>query len=787
MAFSMPLFLLTLFFSFQSSSSSLTKGSSLSVENPQDFIISPNGVFSAGFISVGENAYSFAIWFTEPHFHTPNTVAWMANRNQPVNGKCSKLSLLHTGNLVLLDAAFNSAWSSNTASLAPLELHLKDDGNLVLRDLQGTVLWQSFDFPTDTLLPGQPLTRYTQLVSSRSQSNYSFGFYKFFFDDSNVLSLQYDGPDVSSSYWPKPWLLSWDVGRSYFNSSRIAVLDSLGRFNSSDNFTFMTSDYGTVLQRRLKLDCDGNVRVYSRNNVLEKWYVSWQAISSGCVVHGICGANSTCDYDPKNGRKCSCLPGYRLKNRSDWSYGCEPMFDLSCNRDETTFLEMRGVELYGYDNHYVEVSNYSTCEKLCLQDCTCKGFQHSYGEKKGFYRCYTKTQLLNGRRTPMFSGTTYLKLPKGNNFSHKESATDAVYDHVCSVQLQRVYTKVHASHFVKAFLWFATTLGSLEMVCIFVVWCFLIRTSQKSSVDQQGYHLTATGFRKFSYSELKKATKGFSEEIGRGGGGVVYKGLLSDQRHAAVKMLYNAKQGEGEFLAEVGIIGRLNHMNLIEMWGYCAEGKHRLLVYEYMENGSLAENLSSNTLDWSKRYEIALGMARVLSYLHEQCLEWILHCDIKPQNVLLDSNYQPKLADFGLSKLLNRNNLNNPSISMIRGTRGYMAPEWVLNLPITSKVDVYSYGIVVLQMITGKSPTSIQTVDGEETYNGRLVAWVREKRSNVSWVEEIIEPAIGSNYDKNKMEILTRVALECVVEDKDLRPPMSQVVEMLQCHASDPN
>ncbi|RDX88036.1 putative receptor protein kinase ZmPK1, partial [Mucuna pruriens] len=747
--------------------------------------MSPNGMFSAGFVAIGENAYSFAIWFTEPHFHSPNTVTWMANRDQPVNGKRSKLSLTRTANILLLDAASNTAWSSNTLSFSPAELHLQDDGNLVLRQLSGTLLWQSFDFPTDTLLPGQPLTRYTKLVSSRSQTNHSSGFYKLFFDDENVLSLHYDGPDVSSSYWPKPWLLSWDVGRSYFNSSRIGVLDSLGLFNSTDNFTFVTSDYGTVLQRRFKLDCDGNIRVYSRSSVLEKWYVSWQAMSNGCLVHGICGANSTCGFDPTKGRKCLCLPGYRLNDQSDWSRGCEPMFDLTCHRNESIFLEMRGVELYGYDNHYVEASNYSACEDLCLQDCICKGFQYSYSNKKGFFRCYTKTQLLNGRRSPKFPGRTYLRLPKRNNFSVKESTIDTLYDHVCSVQLQRDYIKTQASHSVKFFLWFATSLGAFEMVCIFVVWCFLIRTSQSSEADQQGYHLTAAGFRKFSYSELKKATKGFSQEVGRGAGGVVYKGILSDQRHAAIKRLYEAKQGEGEFLAEVSIIGRLNHMNLIEMWGYCAEGKHRLLVYEYMENGSLAQNLSSNILDWSKRYKIALDMARVLVYLHEQCLEWILHCDIKPQNILLDSNYQPKLADFGLSKLLNRNNPKNTSISMIRGTRGYMAPEWVYNLPITSKVDVYSYGIVVLEMITGRSPTtSTQNINGEETYDGRLVAWVREKRSktNTSWVEQIIEPAIGQNYDKSRMEILTTVALNCVVEDRDSRPAMSQVVEMLQCH-----
>ncbi|BAT84376.1 hypothetical protein VIGAN_04172600, partial [Vigna angularis var. angularis] len=149
-ALSITLLLLPLmYFQRSSSSSSLRMGSSLSVENPHHILISPNAIFSAGFIAVGENAYSFAIWFTEPHFHSPSTVTWMANRDQPVNGKRSKISLTNDGNVVLVDASYNTAWSSNTDSLDPVELHLRDDGNLVLSQLQGTVLWQSFDFPTD--------------------------------------------------------------------------------------------------------------------------------------------------------------------------------------------------------------------------------------------------------------------------------------------------------------------------------------------------------------------------------------------------------------------------------------------------------------------------------------------------------------------------------------------------------------------------------------------------------------------------------------------------------------
>ena len=154
-------------------------------------------------------------------------------------------------------------------------------------------------------------------------------------------------------------------------------------------------------------------------------------------------------------------------------------------------------------------------------------------------------------------------------------------------------------------LWFAGGVGGLEIICIFAVWCLLTRTRKRLGVhDKQGHAIAVIRLRKFTYAELKKATKGFAKEIGRGAGGIVYKGVLSDNRVAAIKCLNEANEDEGQFLAEVSIIGKVNHMNLIEMWGYCTERKHRLLVYEYMEHGSLADNLSVNVLDWEKRFKI---------------------------------------------------------------------------------------------------------------------------------------------------------------------------------------
>ncbi|KAL6296200.1 hypothetical protein ACE6H2_004342 [Prunus campanulata] len=789
--------LLTLFSQLGSSASysTMSMGSSLSVENPADILISPNGMFSAGFFQVGENAHCFAIWFTEPSPTHNLTVVWMANRDEPVNGRSSKLTLQKNGNLILTDAGKSTIWSSNTVSASLARLRLNNTGNLVLLTVKGVALWESFASPTDTLLPHQPLTRNTKLLSSRSLTNYSSGFYSLFFDNDNTLRLLYDGPEVSSIYWPDPWLLSIQAGRSTYNNSRIAKFDNLGNFSASDDFTILSSDYGAKRQRIVKMDADGNVRMYSRKQRGDTWVVTWEAVLQPCKIHGICGANSWCNYVPSFGRKCSCVPGYVIRNKNDWIYGCQPEFNLSHNnstaaRDQFDFMFIPRVEMYGFDFGIFYNYTWEKCKNFCLDLGNCTGFHFKHDSGGGgFYNCFPKMQLRNGYRSPGFDGDLYVKLPKSilssYNVTEAEESNSICSDKLTR-ELDRIYQKSNTNQSVKFMLEFASGLGALEVVCVFLVWFFLTRRNGGDQVDSddvvtQGYLHAATGFRRFSYSELKKATRGFKEEIGRGGGGIVYKGVLSDQRIVAIKQLNGANQGEAEFLAEVSLIGKLYHMNLIEMWGYCMEGKHRLLVYEYMEHGSLAEKLSSEVLDLKTKFEIAVGTAKGLAYLHEECLEWVLHCDVKPQNILLDSNYNPKVADFGLSKLLNRSGFSNSNFSRIRGTRGYMAPEWVHNMPITSKVDVYSYGIVVLEMLTGKSAVeSVHGVEGGgDTQKRMLATWVREKMNGA--FADARSP-IGAEYEKGELEVLVKVALQCIEEDKDARPTMSEVVQMLLHH-----
>ncbi|KAI7745331.1 hypothetical protein M8C21_001378 [Ambrosia artemisiifolia] len=704
------------------------------------------------------------------------------NRDRPVNGKRSSFSLSRRGNLVLTDVG-QKIWTSDTQSNSTLKLQLLDSGNLVLTKLENnSYLWQSFNFPTDTILPNQPFTKDTVLISSRSSTNLSSGFYKLYFDNDNVIRLLYRNNEITSVFWPKPWVLSWDAGRSTFNNSKLALLDSQGHFVSTDNLTFTTIDYGDALQRRLTLDVDGNIRVYSLNH--RSWRVSWQAISKPCAIHGICGQNSVCTYNSESGRRCTCLHGYKSINHSDLSFGCEPLHDLSSDHENYDFIKLPNVEFYGFDYQYMEKSTFKGCKKACLNNSNCKAFQFTFSEKLGSFRCYAKTLLFNGHHkdTPFH---TYLKLPKSQVLSYNQlvASKSGSYCSTSTIQLKRTYEKDSANGSLKFMLWFSIVLGVIE-VTSFVFFYYITR--QPSGTTTQAYLAIATGFKRFTYAEIVKASNKFREEIGRGSGGIVYKGILPDNRVVAIKQLHEAIQGESEFLAEISTIGRINHKNLIETYGYCAEGKHRILVYEYMENGSLAGNLSGNQLDWQHIFEIASGVAKGLAYLHEECLEWVLHCDVKPQNILLDGNYNPKVADFGLSKLFHQGVMDNSIFSRIRGTRGYMAPEWVFNLPITSKVDVYSYGMVVLEMITGRSPTYDQSCDDNEKLElRRLVSWVKEKvhedceSLTETRIMDVLNPMIRGEYEKCLMNALLKVALQCVREDKDDRPTMSEVVKML--------
>ncbi|OMP03658.1 hypothetical protein CCACVL1_02322 [Corchorus capsularis] len=788
-------------------STTLTPGNSLSVEKEGDYLVSPNGTFTSGFYNVGSNAYCFSIWFTNS---VDKTVVWMANRDGPVNGKQSRLTLHESGNLVLLNADGSIVWSTNTQTQsndAGVELRLLETGNLVLinvapdKNVRNT-MWESFDFPTDTLVASQQLTRNTSLVSVRSRGTYLSGFYNLKFDDNNVLDLLYNGPLLSSVYWPNSVTTIFYSGRAPYNNSRIAGINEIGSFISSDNLVFNASYYGVGLKRRLTLDYDGILRLYTLEDE-GSWKLSWRPGGlEACMVQGLCGVNGICSYNPLP--TCVCPRGFNRNDPSDWSKGCSPMFNfnppLPCGdpgdpTDQLDFVEHPKTDFYGYDLDTYEAGiSLQKCRSKCLNDCRCKGFGYALD---GQGQCFPKGALRNGYRTPGNRIITHIKVPKGTLISSKEDSNFQVpaaaagalncsnkqlFVDNSSVQVQDGQTRQkNKNGYMKYLIAFAASVAGIELICFGLGWWYVFRNPSES-IDAAGYNIAlALGFKRFTYSELKKATRNFKEEIGNGGFGTVYKGVLEDQRVVAVKRLEGVVQGDTQFWAEVSIIGKINHRNLVKLWGFCAENEHKILVYEYVENGSLDKILfkdSSSTwvLGWDQRYNIALGTAKGLLYLHEECLEWVLHCDVKPQNILIDAHFEPKVADFGMSMLFKDG--NDTGFSRVRGTRGYLAPEWMMNLKIDAKADVYSYGILVLELLTGKSASAGVESENECSDLVELVTkMIREEQ-----VEKIIDPKLQGKYNKEQFKRMVEVALLCVKDDRNARPAMSKVVHLLHGH-----
>ncbi|KAK7324509.1 hypothetical protein VNO77_28114 [Canavalia gladiata] len=288
-----------------------------------------------------------------------------------------------------------------------------------------------------------------------------------------------------------------------------------------------------------------------------------------------------------------------------------------------------------------------------------------------------------------------------------------------------------------------------------------------------------TGY--FSLRQIKAATDNFdlANKIGEGGFGPVYKGVLSDGTVIAVKQLSSkSKQGNREFVNEIGMISALQHPNLVKLYGCCIEGNQLLLIYEYMENNSLARALFGKEeqrmhLDWPTRMRICVGIARGLAYLHEESRLKIVHRDIKATNVLLDKHLNAKISDFGLAKLDEEENTHIST--RIAGTIGYMAPEYAMRGYLTDKADVYSFGVVALEIVSGKSNTNYRPKE-EFVY---LLDWayVLQEQGNLL---ELVDPSLGSNYSQEEVMRMLQLALLCTNPSPTLRPSMSLVVRMLE-------
>ncbi|XP_038878629.1 probable serine/threonine-protein kinase PBL7 isoform X2 [Benincasa hispida] len=290
------------------------------------------------------------------------------------------------------------------------------------------------------------------------------------------------------------------------------------------------------------------------------------------------------------------------------------------------------------------------------------------------------------------------------------------------------------------------------------------------------------GVQVFTYKELELATDNFNEAnvIGNGRLGFVYRGVLADGAVVAIKMLHrDGKQRERSFRMEVDLLSRLHSPCLVELLGYCADQHHRLLIFEFMHNGTLHHHLhnpnsESRPLDWNTRLRIALDCAKALEFLHEHAVPSVIHRNFKCTNVLLDQDFRAKVSDFGSAKM-GSDKINGQISTQVLGTTGYLAPEYASTGKLTTKSDVYSYGVVLLELLTGRVPVDIKRPQGEHV----LVSWALPRLTSREKVEKMIDPAIQGKYSKKDLIQVAAIAAMCVQPEADYRPLMTDVVQSL--------
>ncbi|KAL9366227.1 hypothetical protein Peur_037426 [Populus x canadensis] len=320
--------------------------------------------------------------------------------------------------------------------------------------------------------------------------------------------------------------------------------------------------------------------------------------------------------------------------------------------------------------------------------------------------------------------------------------------------------------------------------------CFSFLCGRRIDSSQESQHMgrddeelgSIQNVRCYTYRELRNATEGFStaNKIGEGGFGSVYKGRLKHGKIAAIKVLSaESRQGVEEFLAEIKAMSEIEHENLVKLYGCCVEDNHRILVYNYLENNSLAQALldgghshSNIQFSWRTRTKICIGVARGLTFLHEEVKPYIVHRDIKASNILLDKDLTAKISDFGLAKLIPDNQTHVST--RVAGTLGYLAPEYAIRGKLTRKADLYSFGVLLLEIVSGRNNTNTR-LPVEEQYLLERTWELYERRELVS----LVDASLNGDFNAEEACRFLKIGLLCTQDDPNLRPSMSTVVKML--------
>uniref|UniRef100_A0A2N9HQ34 non-specific serine/threonine protein kinase n=1 Tax=Fagus sylvatica TaxID=28930 RepID=A0A2N9HQ34_FAGSY len=616
------------------------------------------------------------------------TVVWVANRDFPISDPSSSaLKISKDGNLMLkYDGVSYIKFKTSGARMPNSTIGAKIGYNRLTNESKILTSWTGLE---------NPVTKWftAELVVEKMGKSHLVIYDRMY---------NFHRCDYGEKVFQK------ELNNQYINVSYVS--------NRNESY-FIYSAVSPSTFPRFVLNVTGELNLYVWKEDLRQWNLVWKAPPlQYCGLNGFCGDFGICNQ--QRVPLCDCPKGFKPRYPADWdSYiyteGCERRNPLQCSdRGIDKFLMMPNMG-FPQASKYPTVKNVEECKLNCLSDCDCIAYVY-YNRCLIYQRYLMNLQQLSADNE--FGGDLYIRISASELMGSKN----------------KILRKV---------AWIVGVLVTLILSIGFAItWR---RHSAVGALEEVELSLIM-----FKYRDLRRATKNFSQKLGEGSFGSVFKGILPNSTTIAVKKMRSLQQGEKQFRAEVSTLGAIQHVNLLLLRGFCVEASKRFLVYEYMPKG--------------------------LAYLHDHCRDCIIHCDIKPENILLDAEYDPKVADFGLAKVIGRD--FSRVLTTMRGTRGYLAPEWISGEAITPKVDVFSYGKLLFEIVSGRRNISMLDDEICNYFPARVAIAMSKGEDLLTLLDHKLEGSAN-------MEELTRactVACWCIQDDPRDRPTMGQVVKILE-------
>ncbi|XP_028803287.1 G-type lectin S-receptor-like serine/threonine-protein kinase At1g11330 isoform X2 [Neltuma alba] len=755
-----------------SGSSSCTESitTSHSIKDPKT-ISSKGGLFTLGFFTPENSTNRYVgIWYM-----SNSTIVWVANRNRPLRDTSGIVKVSEDGNLVILDGQNQTIWSSNVSNISSTtSFQILDSGNLVLIDNLTKTIWQSFEHPSDTLLQSMKITsnkrtgEKRKLTAWKNQSDPSLGNFSMSLEQQNFAELFIW--NATSPYWRSgPWN----------GQGLTTVLRMSSEYdNGAEEMVFSLSN-GSDTKEMVVLNAKGKLLHKQWDDTKRRWLETNLFQNSDCDVYGICGEFGICNS--KSTPKCSCLNGFEPRNgeewnRQNWAGGCvrkstlpcEKMKNASSNGKEDTFFHLQNVKPPNFGEQSSNTED--DCRIQCLENCTCKAY--SYNSVLG---CMTwKENLIDVQQFSNGGVDLYIRAAN-SDLDKKRHRTFII---IIVAVIGTIIISVSCACFL--WKWKAKHSGKRNSI-------EFLSKKRGANVDKTRGNIIGTlsqvKFQElliYDFEKVATATNNFqlTNKLGQGGFGPVYKGTLQDGQDIAVKRLSRAsRQGQEEFMNEMIVISRLQHRNLVKLLGCCIEEEEKMLIYEYMPNKSLDAFIfdpeKRKLLDWEKRFVIIEGIARGVLYLHKDSRLKIIHRDLKASNILLDENLIPKISDFGMARIF-KGSEDHANTRRVVGTYGYMSPEYAMEGLFSEKSDVFSFGVLLLEIISGRRNSSFY--NNEQSLSLLGFAW---KLWNEGNIVQLIDPEISNQKLEKDILRCIHIGLLCVQDLAIERPSMSTVVSML--------